>query len=449
MNALLEILTACICTGNVERTPVQLSVIESCPVEFLCAEEDVYHLLATIATSKSLGHDNISGRMLKETALSITPVITELFNQSIILGKLPNEWKVARVCPVPKSGKSSDPNNYRPISLLSILSKLLEKHIRNILVKHFEDKHPLSAQQWGFTSGKSTTGALLSATEHWHRELERRNDICTIFFDFSKAFDTVPHGKLLEKLHHYDVHPIIIRWVTSYLTRRRQYVCVNGSRSEIAPVSSGVPQGSVLGPLLFIVYVNDVTNIFLTAGSMVLYADDIALYRPILSSMDFELLQTDVNKLCIWTSQNTLRFNARKCKYMIISRKKKPLSPSLDLHIDGSPLERVTSYKYLGVLITSTLSWSPHITNVCKRARQQLGIVYRQFYQHANCDTMRQLYISNVRSHLEYAAPVWDPHFQYLLQQLKKVQKLSLKMCTKNWKADYEMLLTESTISNC
>ena len=175
------------------------------------------------------------------------------------------------------------------------------------------------------------------------------------------------------------------------------YVCVNGSRSEIA-------QGSVLGPLLFIVYVNDVTNISLTAGSMVLYADYIALYRPILSSMDFELIQTDVTDKLVyaWTSQNTLRFNARKCKYMIISRKKKPLSPSLDLHIDGSPLERVTSYKYLGVLITSTLSWSPHITNVCKRARQQLGIVYRQFYQHANCDTMRQLYISNVRSHLEY-----------------------------------------------
>ena len=139
-----------ICTGNVERTPVQPSVIESCPVEFLCTEEDVYHLLATIDTSKSSGHDDISGRMLKVTALSITPVITELFNQSIILGKLPDEWKVARVCPVPKSGKSSNPNNYRPISLLSILSKLLEKHIRNILVKHFEDKHPLSAQQWGF-----------------------------------------------------------------------------------------------------------------------------------------------------------------------------------------------------------------------------------------------------------------------------------------------------------
>ena len=131
-----------ICTGNVERTPVQPSVIESCPVEFLCAEEDVYHLLATIDTSKSLGHDDVLGRMLKETALSITSVITELFNQSIVLGKLPDEWKVARMCPVPKSGNPSDPNNYRTISLLSILSKLLGKHMRNILVKHFEDKHP-------------------------------------------------------------------------------------------------------------------------------------------------------------------------------------------------------------------------------------------------------------------------------------------------------------------
>jgi len=138
--------------------------------------------------------------MLKETALSITPAVTELFNISIRLGELPDEWKVSRVSPIPKTDKHSDPGSYRPISLLSILSKLLEKHIRNILLAHFEEHHPISTQQWGFTCGKSTTGALLDATDQWFRELEQGHDICTVFFDYSKAFDTIPHRPLLQKL---------------------------------------------------------------------------------------------------------------------------------------------------------------------------------------------------------------------------------------------------------
>ena len=254
----------------------------------------------------SNGHDDISARTLKETALSMTSIVTQLFNISVRLGEIPDEWKVARVSPIPKSGKSSDPANYRPISLLSILSKLLEKHMRGLLIHHLQSFCPVSAQQWGFTQGKSTIGALLAATDHWHNLLDSGLEICTIFFDYSKAFDTVPHRCLLQKLESVNVHPLILRWITHYLYRRSQYVCVGGSSSDLQPVLSGVPQGSVLGPILFIFYINDIMSIQLMAGTMSLYADDIMFYRIIRSTMDYLALQIDIDSLCCWTDRNLL-----------------------------------------------------------------------------------------------------------------------------------------------
>ena len=164
------------------QTDDSLNIVpHTCPSDLLCTEDEVYDLLSTLDVTKANGHDDISATMLKKTAMSITPVITELFNTSIRLGEIPDEWKVARITPIPKGGNASDPGNYRPISLPSILSKLLEKHVRNLLVKHFEEYCPLSVQQWGFTPGKSTTGALLAATNHWFSLLDQGYDICAVF----------------------------------------------------------------------------------------------------------------------------------------------------------------------------------------------------------------------------------------------------------------------------
>ena len=166
--------------------------------------------------------------MLKATACSIIPALTKLFNLSSKLGTLPSEWKLGQVNPVPKLGSKSDPANYRPISLLSILSKFLEKHIQCYLLKHLQEHSPISDNQWGFCKGKSTTGALLSAVESWHKLLESGTDVCAVFFDLKKAFDSVPHKALMEKLATIGIDLYMLKWFSNYLSNRTQFVDVNG-----------------------------------------------------------------------------------------------------------------------------------------------------------------------------------------------------------------------------
>ena len=218
------------------------------PENLLCTVEEVIYLLSTIDPSKASGPDRISARMLRSTASSIAPAITKLFNFSLILGKLPKEWKVAQVTPIPKSSLTTDPAKYRPVSLLSILSKLLEKHIQSVILEHLEVHSPISEHQWGFVKGRSTTGTLLSATHSWQEALESGVDVCAVFLDLKKAFDKVPHSLLLQKLESLNINLHLLNWIQDYLCNRSQYVVVNGESSTSAPVESGVPQGSVLGP---------------------------------------------------------------------------------------------------------------------------------------------------------------------------------------------------------
>ena len=197
----------------------------------------------------------------------------------------------------------------------------------------------------------------------------------------------------------------------------------------------------MLGPLLFTFYINSITAVPLTDGTLSLFADDLMLYRAIRSPIDFDALQVDINNLCTWTDDNMLTFNETKCKYMLISRRKQPVQPTSPIMIKESHMERVHSYRYLGVWLTSTLSWSLHVAETCKKARRQLGFLYRKFYRNANNSTLLQLYLAYVRPHLEYAAAVWDPHQQGHINSLERVQKLALKMCTKDWNTDYNSLM--------
>ena len=297
--------------------------------------------------------------------------MTALFNQTIRQGKLPNDWKTARITPVPKASDLTKVENYCPISILPILSKLLELHIYNCLMKHLNDHHPLSDNQWGFTRGKSTVGALLTAVDSWHQQLDSRIDICTVFFDLCKAFDSVPHRLLLNKLSRLSVDPYLLQWIASCLCGRTQSVCIDGTSSEPLSVVSGVPQGSVLEPLLFLIYIDDVSQIIFSSGSLLLYADDIVLYRHIYCQEDYNSLQNDINSLGDWTSSAFLNLNAVKC-----TRKKQPIVPLTPVLIYGNAVERVNSFKYLGVWITKDLTWSRHVTEICTN----VGLIYRQYY---------------------------------------------------------------------
>ena len=196
----------------------------------------------------------------------------------------------------------------------------------------------------------------------------------------------------------------------------------------------------MLGPLLFLIYINDI-DLHQNEGSLLLYADDLLLYHPIQSPEDYIKLQGDIDQLQAWSERNVLLFNQSKCKYMTISRKFSPPLPNMCLNISGRPLLKVDHYKYLGVWISHDLSWSKHIEEMCRNACKQVGIIYRQFYGHSSLECLRQLYISLVRSKLEYAAPVWDPHQKINSHKIEKVQKFALKMCTKLWNRNYDSLL--------
>ena len=409
--------------------------------DFRVTPEEVFSLINKLDTNKASGPDCISAHMLKATASSIALPLTTLFNLSLSTGKFPDMWKLAGVVPIPKSKDKNDPCNYRPISLLSIVSKLLEKIVYTILWEHLLEYYPLSLSQWGFQKGKSATNALLSTTSDWHLFLDKRIDVLCVFFDFKKAFDTVPHGKLMEKVSRIGFAPKILSWLCSYLSGRKQYVMVNGEQSQATLVRSGVPQGSVLGPLLFLIYINDITELHFSEQSRLsLYADDILLYKPIISECSFSEIQQDIDHLFVWSQENMLFFNVAKCKCLFLTNKPNISFPRIQL--DNQPIEFVQSYKYLGVTITSNLSWSQHIQVICKKARSVLGIIYHKISKNTNDPlTLLRLYTALVRPHLEHAAQVWNPYLEKDIQCIENVQKFALRICAKDYTVSYVHLL--------
>ena len=248
---------------------------------------------------------------------------------------------MSHVVPIPKSEEYTSPSNYRPISLLSILSKVLEHHVHYIISEHLSLTNPLAANQWGFRARRSTTLALLNVTNDWMHNLDSELETCAVFFDFRKAFDSVPHCKLISKLQSFQLNPALVRWIYNYLSGYFQRVVFDEAISQATPVISGVPQGSVLGPLLFLLYIDSLSYLQLSHGTkMVLYADDVLIYRCIHYLHDYNILQNDVNQIFSWSLTNCLEFNPTKCKQMVFFRKQISI-PYFPLQLGDNILERV------------------------------------------------------------------------------------------------------------
>ena len=424
-----------------EESQTHMEFGSTCSEDLLCTTEEVLSYIQTLDATKASGPDGISIRMLKHTATSIAPSLAKLFNISIKLGRFPTCWKTSSVVPVPKSSKHNEVANYRPISLLPVVSKLLERHIHQAITTHLNEIRPLSNKQWGFQPGKSTVTALLAVTHDWLKALESRHNVCSVFLDLRKAFDSVPHRLLLEKLNTYALDSRILSWLHSYLAERKQHVVVGGDSSPDSPVLSGVPQGSVLGPLLFLIYIDDVSSLKLSENTVLnLYADDMLLYKQIKCSEDYQQLQLDIDKISSWVDNNHLSLNPAKCKTMLISRKRNLRYPPQFL-LNKVPLEQVEAFKYLGVLISSDLSWSRHIDSICAKGKKLIGLLYRRFSSNVCSERLLEMYKTLVRPHLEYAAPVWDPHLLKDIESVENVQKYGLKMCLKRWDPGYQELL--------
>ena len=292
-------------------------------------------------------------------------------------------------------------------------------------------------------AGRSTVSALLATTSHWFSLLEAGEEICVVFYDYRKAFDSVPHRPLLCKLKSLEMSSHVIRWVADYLTSRSQCVVVEGVSSGVAKVLSGVPQGSILGPLLFLIYIDGISSVSLSSGSRrVIYADDVCIYWPLSSNRDFQYVQDDIEVVKEWSSENSLNLNPSKCKYMLISRKQTPSTLGEPLVLGDLPLQKVDTFRYLGVLLSQDMSWSPHVQATCSKTKKVLGLLYRKFYRCSNTDTIKQLYISLVCPQLEYACPVWAPHMAKDIHAIENVQKFACRMATHSWNSAYPELLS-------
>jgi len=386
-------------------------------------------LLKDLNPRKAPGPDGIGSRYLKEFADIIAPCLQLIFTKSYRSGHTPHDWRNANVCPIFKKGERYDVGNYRPVSLTSITSKIMEHCIVSNMLDHFEENDILFPYQHGFRRRLSTETQLVSFTDELTNLVSNGGQVDAIVLDFSKAFDKVCHRRLMHKLTFYGVTGHTNNWIHSFLSDRHQRVVVNQVTSKSLPVRSGVPQGTVLGPVLFLAFINDMPQ-SVRSSNVRLFADDAIIYRSVETSSDSEHLQHDLAALERWELDWSMSFNPAKCSHISFTRRRNPIINSYSLH--ETTLEKVSSVKYLGVTLTSNLTWTHHISNVVSKANQVLGIVRRNL-KVAPTECKAQAYTTLIRPHLEYCSSVWDPHTQQDIQRLEAVQRRAARFCFRSY----------------
>jgi hypothetical protein len=387
--------------------------------EITIQRSGVIKQLRSIKSNKSPGPEGIPARVLKDLAPQIAPFLEIVFNKSLSEGKVPQDWKLANVTPIFKKGNRHDPGNYRPISLTSLSCKILEHIVVSNIMAHLDKHNFLHDNQHGFRKGRSCETQLAFFLHDILKASDSKKKVDAIFLDFKKAFDKVPHKKLIHKLQSCGVNEKTVHWIRDLLSDRKQRVIIDGFSSDTIAVTSGVPQGSVIGPLLFIIYINDLNS--RVSSKIRLFADDTVIYREIRDDTDSDALSSDLNNVHSWCQEWGLELNLSKCTTVHFSRK---TSQQRRVYtIGGVSINSAEKLKYLGVTITSDLSWKTHIQNICGKALKNLGFIRRIVGRSSNEKVKERCYFALVRPHLEYAASIWDPEQKDLIKELDKIQR--------------------------
>lgn len=382
---------------------------------------EVFNTILALKKTNSIGPDGLSNKILQLSSDFIAEPLTHIINRTFITGVFPTRFKTAKVIPVFKSGKSDDVQNFRPISLLDNLSKIFERLVYNRIIEFFERHNTLSENQFGFRKGHSTVDAIFSSLNMIRSQKGNKNHTLGLFLDLSKAFDTVDHDILLNKLENYGIRGLPLSWLTSYLTNRQQYSVIGDSVSSTKPISVGVPQGSILGPLLFLIYVNDIHHTCPDL-SFKLFADDSNAFIKGNNLIDlFACANSASKKICNWFQSNRLTINTAKSAYIVFFPSTNDEAyirdNNLTLFMDHNQIARVNCIKFLGVEIDEHLSFKNHIEKITKTVKSANGLLFnRREFIPMSC--RRNLYLSMIYSRVRYCIEIYGYATWNVLQPL-------------------------------
>ena len=401
-------------------------------------------LLIILIKKKSCGHDGINNIVLKYIVLEIVQPLTHVFNLSISSGIVPDDMKLAKVIPVFKKGDEKETNNYRPISLLSCLSKILEKVIYSRTIDFLQHHNIFFDSQFGFREKHNTTHAILTLIDKIAQASDQHCHTLGVFLDFSKAFDTINHDILLYKLSYYGIRGKALEWFRSYLQNRKQFVTVQNKDSSTHDINCGVPQGSLLGPLLFIIYINDFHKSS-PRLSFLHFADDSSIFfshrNP---NYLVDTLNNEFKLASDWIKSNKLSLNLQKTNYMLFSNSLNNIPG--DIMFDNTLINKESQIKFLGVILDDKLSWKSHTINICKIISRNIGIINKLKWFLPQT-VLLTLYSTLVLPYLNYGILAWGNSMATQLQKILLLQKKVMRIiCRSDFRAHTDSLFKSNNI---